>query len=68
LFYWLGERRSFLWVITAKKTVLLTLSPSAEIDAAYGLPAVFLDPRDPLEAGNQDGKNLYAALIQPPKS
>jgi hypothetical protein len=28
-------------------------------------PQPFTDPRDPLEAGNPDGKKLYATLLQP---
>jgi len=42
------------------------LPASAEIDAAVkSYRQSFLDPRDPLEAGNVDGKKLYATLIQP---
>src|SRR5262249_21651670 len=33
LFYWLGERRSWLWAITPAQTSLLLLPPRAEIDA-----------------------------------
>jgi CHAT domain-containing protein len=66
LFYWLGQERSYLWAIASTKTSLITLTPSAEIDAAVkAYRQSFLDPRDPLEAGNGDGKKLYATLIQP---
>jgi CHAT domain-containing protein len=66
LFYWLGEQRSYLWVITPAKTSLITLPRSAEIDTAVkSYRQSFLDARDPLEAGNADGKKLYATLIQP---
>jgi CHAT domain-containing protein len=66
LFYWLGEQRCYLWAITPAKTSLITLPRSAEIDAAVkSYRQSFLDPRDPLEAGNADGKKLYATLIQP---
>lgn len=66
LFYWLGEERSHLWVITAKGISLFSLPGRAEIDATV---KSYLDsftlPRDPLEAGNADAKKLYATLVQP---
>jgi CHAT domain-containing protein len=71
LFYWLGEQRSYLWAITPGATTpakvsLFTLPGRAEIDAAVkSYLEAFTDPRDPLEAGNADGKKLYATLIQP---
>jgi CHAT domain-containing protein len=66
LFYWLGEQRSYLWAITPTKVYLFTLPARAEIDAAVkSYLESFTDPRDPLEAGNADGKKLYATLIQP---
>src|SRR5207302_10465785 len=34
LFYWLGERQSYLWAVTPQKTSLFTLPPGAQIDAA----------------------------------
>ena len=36
LFYWLGEKQSYLWAITPRKASLFTLPPGAEIDAAVG--------------------------------
>ncbi len=33
LFYWLGEKQSYLWAITPQKTSLFQLPPAAEIDA-----------------------------------
>jgi CHAT domain-containing protein len=66
LFYWLGQNRSYLWVITPSKTQLLPLPTSAEIDAATkAYRESFLDPRDPLEYGNADGQKLYETLIRP---
>lgn len=66
LFYWLGESRSYLWVITSRKTSLVTLAGSAEIDATVkSYRQSFLEPRDPVEAGNADGKKLYSLLIEP---
>jgi CHAT domain-containing protein/Tfp pilus assembly protein PilF len=66
LFYWLGERCSYLWIITPAKISVVTLPASAEIDATVkAYRQSFLDPRDPLEAQNADGKKLYATLIEP---
>ena len=65
LFYWLGEQ-SWLWVITPTSTSLRPLPPSQEIDALVkSYRDAFTDPRDPLEAGNPDGKRLYETLVQP---
>jgi len=66
LFYWLGERRSWLWVVTPAQTSLVALPPSAEIEAPVkSYRQAFLDPRDPLEAGNAEGKKLYQTLVGP---
>jgi CHAT domain-containing protein/uncharacterized protein HemY len=66
LFYWLGENRSYLWVITSTKTSMLPLPASAEINAAVkSYRQSFLEPRDPVESGNADGKKLYSLLIEP---
>ena len=66
LFYWLGQQKSWLWVITPANTSLVPLPASGEIAArAKSYRESFTDPKDPLEAGNADGKKLYATLIQP---
>ena len=66
LFYWLGADRSSLWVVTPSKVSLVTLPASPEIDAlAKSYRKSFLDPVDPLEAGNVYGKKLYELLIRP---
>ena len=66
LFYWLGEQRSYLWAVTAAKTSVFTLPGSSEIEMAVkSYRQAFLEPRDPVEAGNPDGKKLYATLVQP---
>jgi CHAT domain-containing protein len=66
LFYWLGEGRSYLWVITSAKTSMITLPASAAIDSAVkSYRQSFLEPRDPVEAENADGKRLYSILIEP---
>jgi CHAT domain-containing protein len=66
LFYWLGQQKSWLWVITPGKTSLLPLPAGGDLGALVkSYRDSFTDPRDPLEAGNADGKKLYATLIQP---
>ena len=66
LFYWLGERQSYLWAITPQKTSLLTLPPGAEIDAAVGRYRKALGgPQDVLESADQDGRWLFRTLIEP---
>ncbi|GAC1630039.1 MAG: hypothetical protein NVS9B14_00140 [Candidatus Acidiferrum sp.] len=66
LFYWLGPNRSFVWVVTAQGVSLLPLPARSEIDAATAAyRKSFLAPRDPLEAGNLDGKKLYDVLVRP---
>ena len=66
LFYWLGPVHSWLWVVTPARTSLLILPPSQEIDPLVrSYRDSFTDARDPLEAGNVDGKKLYATLVQP---
>jgi len=66
LFYWLGQQKSWLWAITPTKTSLIPLPPGAEFDALVkSYRQSFLEPRDPLDSGNGDGKKLYSMLVQP---
>lgn len=66
LFYWLGEQNSYLWAITPSKISVQALPGKAGIDAAVkSYRESFTEPRDPLEAGNADGKKLYATLVEP---
>ncbi len=66
LFYWLGEKQSYLWAITRQKTSLFFLPPESEIKAAvqrYGKALV--GPQDVLDTANEDGRWLYHTLISP---
>jgi CHAT domain-containing protein len=66
LFYWLGEKQSYLWAITSQKTTLFVLPPGAEIDAAVRRYRKTLGgPQDVLESADQDGRWLYRTLIAP---
>jgi CHAT domain-containing protein/Tfp pilus assembly protein PilF len=69
LFYWLGEKQSYLWAITPQKTSLFVLPPAAEIDAAVQrYRKALVGPQDVLETANADGTALYTMLISPAQS
>jgi CHAT domain-containing protein len=66
LFYWLGEKQSYLWTITPQKTSLLTLPPASEIEAAVQRYCKALGgPQDVLESADGDGQSLFRMLIAP---
>ncbi len=66
LFYWLGTNQSYLWVISAKQTVLLKLPAAAEIDfAVQHYQKALLAGPDVLQTANQFGIRLYETLIGP---
>jgi CHAT domain-containing protein len=66
LFYWLGQKNSYLWVIAPQKTSLLTLPKASEIEPIVqsywkSLP----DVKDAHDSNASDGKKLYAMLVEP---
>jgi CHAT domain-containing protein/Flp pilus assembly protein TadD len=67
LFYWLGEKHSYLWAITPSKTELFALAPASEIDRlaqAYG--DAIVHSRDVLSTDDRAiGEKLYALLVAP---
>ncbi|MGD0789038.1 MAG: CHAT domain-containing protein [Terracidiphilus sp.] len=66
LFYWLGDRQSYLWAITPTKTTLIHLPARDEIVArSERYRKALLDSQDPIEAGSEDGQALYRALVAP---
>jgi CHAT domain-containing protein len=66
LFYWLGEKQSYLWAITPQKTSLFTLPPGSKIDAAVQQYRKALSgPQDVLAAAGADGQSLYDILVAP---
>ncbi len=68
LFYWLGQERSYLWVITAGKTTCLALAPAPEIDPfVKSYREALLGARDPIETANAAGHELYEQLVEPAK-
>jgi CHAT domain-containing protein len=69
LFYWLGRGQSYLWAVTGQRSALFTLPAQARIAAmAERYSQALLGPEDPLDAGNEDGRALYDALIAPAAS
>jgi CHAT domain-containing protein len=69
LFYWLGEKQSYLWAVTPQKTTLFPLPSKSEIDAAVQrYRKALVGPQDVLETANADGMALYKMLIAPAQS
>jgi CHAT domain-containing protein len=68
-FYWLGEKQSYLWLVTPLKTTLFTLPPASEINATVRrYRNALVGPLDPLETSNSDGTYLYRTLVAPAKA
>jgi CHAT domain-containing protein len=66
LYYFLGEKQSYLWVITWQKTSLFQLPPAPEIEAVVRRYRKALEtPKDPVGSQNPDGLDLYRMLVQP---
>jgi CHAT domain-containing protein len=66
LFYWLGEKQSYLWVVTPKKISLFPLPSGTEIDAMVERYRRALNgPQDALASANEDGRALYRMLVAP---
>jgi CHAT domain-containing protein len=66
LFYWLGERQSWLWAVTPRKTKVFPLPPAAEVARRVERYRESLQgPEDPLAPANPDGLALYRTLITP---
>jgi CHAT domain-containing protein/Flp pilus assembly protein TadD len=68
LFYWLGEHRSYLWVVTPARVAYFALPSAQQIALVVkSYREALLGTRDPLEGGNVDGRKLYEMLIEPAK-
>jgi len=66
LFYWLGEKQSYLWAITPQKTNWFALPPGAEINAAVErYRQALVGPQDVLTSADSDGRGLYLTLVAP---
>ncbi len=67
LFYWLGEKHSYLWAITPARTASFTLPPASEIDRlVQGYRRAIVNFTDVLATEDRlTGEKLYAMLIAP---
>jgi CHAT domain-containing protein/tetratricopeptide (TPR) repeat protein len=66
LFYWLGEKESYLWAITPSRTNLFVLPAKQEIAArVVRYRQALLAAKDPQLEGNDDGRALYGMLVAP---
>jgi len=65
LYYWLGEKQSYLWAITAQKSSLFTLPPGKEIDDALQRYSETLRVQDVLASADKGGQALFLTLIGP---
>jgi CHAT domain-containing protein/predicted negative regulator of RcsB-dependent stress response len=66
LFYWLGERESYLWAITPAKISMFTLPKRGQITPVVErYRKTLLGLSDPVETSNADGVALYRMLLAP---
>jgi CHAT domain-containing protein len=66
LFYWLGEKHSYLWVISPLKTTCITLPAASEIEPTVkSYREAVAGSKDVAETEKAAGENLYATLVGP---
>jgi CHAT domain-containing protein/Flp pilus assembly protein TadD len=66
LFYWLGDKQSYLWAANSKKIALFALPPQREISTLIEhYRKTLLGIGDPAENADPDGIALYRTLIAP---
>jgi CHAT domain-containing protein len=69
LYYWLGEKQSYLWAITSREIKLFTLPAGPAVEArVQRYRQALAGPMDVLDSGDQDGRWLYLTLIAPAQS
>lgn len=69
LFYWLGERQSYLWAITPAQIKMFPLPPGQQIVArVQSYRNAILNLQDTRRERNQDGLWLYNALVAPARA
>jgi len=68
LFYWLGEKQSYLWAIAPRKVTLFPLPPGPEIDSLeQGYRKALNGPQELLASG-EEGRTLYRTIMAPAKA
>jgi CHAT domain-containing protein len=66
LLYWLGEKHSYLWVITPGKTTCVTLPAASKIDPLVKTyREAVAGSNDVAETEKAAGEELYATLVAP---
>ncbi len=66
LFYWLGEKQSYLWAITRQKTSLFTLPAKSQIDPlVQRYRKALAEQQEFLRSTEADGRELYRTLVGP---
>jgi CHAT domain-containing protein len=69
LFYWLGEKQSYLWAISAQQTSLFPLPAKSEIDPIVRRYRNALsEQQEFLQRTDADGRALYHTLVEPAKA
>ena len=69
LFYWLGEKQSYLWAISAQQTSLFALPAKSEIDPIVRRYRTALsEQQEFLQRTDADGRALYHTLVEPAKA
>lgn len=66
LIYWIGEKRSFMWIVTPTNLAYFVLPPGPRIDAAVNAYRhAILDGHDVLASDRALGQQLYSMLVGP---
>ncbi len=69
LFYWLGEKQSYLWAITSQKTNVFPLPPKSEIEpVVQRYRKALSEQQEFLPTTDADGRALYRMLVAPATS
>jgi CHAT domain-containing protein/Tfp pilus assembly protein PilF len=66
LFYWLGDKQSYLWAINSQKTNLFTLPAKSKIDpVVQRYRKALADQQEFMQEADTDGRWLYQTLVAP---
>ena len=66
LFYWLGEKQSYLWIVTPERVAAVTLPAQQQISERVDkYRRTILALRDPRRADDETGRILYQMLVAP---
>jgi CHAT domain-containing protein len=69
LFYWLGEKQSYLWAITGTKTNVFSLPAKSEIEPmAQRYRKALSEQQEFLPTAGENGRALYRTLVAPAAS